>query len=101
MKPEARILVSKCVKKLCLGFIVRRNGIDGILSSQNGCTGLCIEVFKKGFLEELRYYLGDCKCDLRPSPITTRYIESIMKLMEVDFPYWYNLSESLISTNLS
>lgn len=69
MKREARVLASKCHGHLCVGVVVRLNSIDGLAISFDGCEGLCRRLGYKGFLDETRYYIGDCSCGLALVPV--------------------------------
>ena len=73
MKSEARILSSSCNSEICVGFIIRGKGIDGVVIGR-GCEGLCKRLEKRGFLGELRYSFGDCSCGLPEPPRTTRIV---------------------------
>ncbi|MGC9112421.1 hypothetical protein [Acidilobus sp.] len=68
MKREARVLVSKCSGQLCVGIVIRLNSIDGLAISFESCEGLCRRLGHKGFLDEIRYYIGDCGCGLALMP---------------------------------
>jgi hypothetical protein len=71
LKSEVRILASSCVEGICTGFVVRGDGIDGVVIG-TGCTGLCLRLSERGFLGELRYSVGDCTCGLPEPPRLTR-----------------------------
>ena len=90
MKAEARILVSTCssIKSICVGAVVRGLGVDVIEVSKN-CSSLCAALDKKGYLGELRYYWGECSCELlgitRPLPsvsVYKKFVDSIVRDLE-------------------
>lgn len=68
MKPETRILASKCRGDLCIALILRGPGYDGALASTKGCQDLCRQAEEKGYMGELRYHTGPCNCGLPPYP---------------------------------
>ncbi len=68
MKKEARVLASSCAGGFCCGYIVRGLGVDGFIASSGGCDGLCRRASELGFMEELRYHYGDCRCGLPEPP---------------------------------
>ena len=73
MKSEVRILSSSCSSEICVGFIIRGKGIDGIIIGR-GCEGLCERLEKRGFLGELRYSFGDCSCGFPEPPRISRTV---------------------------
>ncbi len=84
MKEEARVLITSCTEtertRLCLGIILRGAGVDGAVSGHS-CKELCVDAEKRGFMGELRYSLGPCRCGL-PSPpgwnpLWSRVLEAI------------------------
>ena len=66
-KREARVLASKCFDTVCCGYVVRGSGVDGF-SIGCRCEGLCRRLGEKGFMGELRYYVGECNCNLPEAP---------------------------------
>lgn len=66
MKREARILLSACEDSVCCGLVLRGEGFDTVLLAR-GCEELCSRAKERGYMDELRYQLGDCDCGL-PSP---------------------------------
>jgi hypothetical protein len=66
-KPEARILVTKCYNNACLGIIMRGLDVDGAVSGRN-CGELCEDLEKRGYMGELRFAAGDCRCGLPLPP---------------------------------
>ena len=66
-KREARVLASKCVGPVCCGYVVRGGGVDGF-SAGCGCEDLCRRLREKGFMGELRYFMGECGCGLPQAP---------------------------------
>ncbi len=74
-KRETRILISKCYDNICLGIIKRDKDIDGAVSGKS-CKELCLDAEKRGYMGELRYAIGDCRCGL-PIPRGFNYIEEL------------------------
>jgi len=65
LKIEARILLSKCSQDLCASAILRGRGFDALLIAVS-CLELCRRLELEGYMEELRYSIGDCSCNLPP-----------------------------------
>ncbi len=95
MKEEARIFVSKCNPDICIGVIVRGIGVDGVVSGKN-CREACSQLSEKGYLGELRYFIGDCSCGLVESPISTPYIENLLRVLDRDVGLWYKITVELL-----
>ncbi|MCX8196317.1 MAG: hypothetical protein N3F67_04490 [Acidilobaceae archaeon] len=67
MKPEVRVLLSRCVESICAAAVMRGVGFD-ILMLSRGCEELCERLREEGYAQELRYSLGDCPCGFPPPP---------------------------------
>ncbi|BAF34731.1 hypothetical protein APE_0442a [Aeropyrum pernix K1] len=80
MKREARILASACVGGVCFAYIVRGPGVDGAVSSLEGCSGLCQRASERGYMGELRYSHGSCSCGLPTPPGRSEAAEAYRRL---------------------
>ncbi|MEN3000141.1 MAG: hypothetical protein ABDH61_06190 [Acidilobaceae archaeon] len=67
MKPEVRILYTRCLEGFCASAVTRGKGFDVVLLSRS-CEELCERLEAEGYAEELRYSLGDCDCGLPRPP---------------------------------
>ncbi len=95
MKPEARVLVSKCYGGLCLGIVVRLDDVDGAAAGC-GCEGLCESLEDKGYMGELRYAIGDCRCGLPLPPRDPGALAlSLLATLSSDYPLWVEKSRAL------
>ncbi|MGC9071609.1 MAG: hypothetical protein ACP5HK_02795 [Acidilobus sp.] len=68
MKKEARVVATFCEGELCAGVVVRLDSVDGIALSTCGCGDLCERLSETGYLGEVRYELGLCRCGLEVVP---------------------------------
>ncbi|MCS7106817.1 MAG: hypothetical protein NZ902_01745 [Acidilobaceae archaeon] len=67
MKPEVRILYTRCLHDLCASAVTRGKGFDVVLLAR-GCEELCKRLEREGFAQELRYSMGDCDCGFPRPP---------------------------------
>lgn len=67
MKPEARILLSRCSSNLCASIVTRGESFDAVVIA-SGCRELCVELNARGYAGELRYARGDCTCGYPEPP---------------------------------
>ena len=81
MKIEARILLSKCSQDLCASAILRGRGFDALLIAVS-CLELCRRLELEGYMEELRYSIGDCSCNLPAPPRAPRILEEVALFLE-------------------
>ena len=80
MKPEARVLVSRCTKELCVALVVRGRGFDGFIAA-SGCEELCKRLKDKGYSYEVRYSVGDCTCDYPHPPKRASAYDELLKFL--------------------
>ncbi len=80
MKAEARILVTECSDTLCASAILRGEGFDTIIIAGN-CRELCSRLEGEGYIYELRYYHGDCDCNLPQPPRSPGNLEATMAFL--------------------
>ncbi|MEM1873906.1 MAG: hypothetical protein QXS85_00500 [Acidilobaceae archaeon] len=66
MKPEARVLLSRCSDDVCASVIARGRSFDSLILAES-CAELCARLEREGYAGELRYALGDCTCGA-PAP---------------------------------
>jgi hypothetical protein len=67
LKSEARILITTCSPKACIGLIIRGAGVDGAVGGKN-CEDMCKDFSRRGYQGETRFAFGDCICGLRTPP---------------------------------
>ncbi|MEM0340353.1 MAG: hypothetical protein QXN05_02730 [Acidilobaceae archaeon] len=67
MKPEVRILLSRCSEDICASIVLRGVSFDALVLAFS-CAELCERLRKEGYVGELRYALGDCTCGVLPPP---------------------------------
>ncbi len=84
-KHESRIVITKCYDEVCLGIIIRGEDVDGAVSGRN-CQELCAELVNRGFMGELRFSAGDCRCNL-PLPPDKRGA-TILQVLSARLPLW-------------
>lgn len=77
MKIEARILVSTCHQGLCASAILRGRAFDAIVLA-TGCHELCELLESRGYIYELRYSIGDCRCNLPEPPKSPELLEDVV-----------------------
>lgn len=87
IKREARILVSKCYCSRCIGVVLRGGDVDGAVSGYS-CRQLCRRIESRGFLGELRYALGDCKCGLPLPPRASPESLNLVLTLSSSLPLW-------------
>ncbi len=98
MKREARVLYSHCANTssgpLCVGFILRERGIDGIVVAPD-CSELCVEASRRGYMGELRFSAGECSCGLPQPPVIEPLWEELRSIVD-DIARWVEITRSIV-----
>ncbi|GAB6147621.1 hypothetical protein [Stetteria hydrogenophila] len=81
MKREARVLVSLESGSWTVGLVLRDVSIDGV-SIARSCPEACLDLARRGYMGELRYATGPCRCGLPEPPQPPRGVGAAEKLAE-------------------